>query len=481
MRLKVLLNASTHPLIGVGRLVVMERLSMMLAVDQARPPHERQHRTLSMASFRNLCEATGGISSPGQFLSFLHNAGEVFWNRGRDEHGIILDQAWALEAIYAIYERQRCWTNLQQSRGRFTRQIMGSFLWDKQGYSEDEQKLFVSFMCQSGICFQVSGSERDDTACYIAPDALPQHLDGEHPPPLDSPDATHFFRFGQIAPGFMRALLVRIGNEAGINGTYWRSGFSGYSRKHQTQIRVEEIHDPDQGCGLQLSAKGRDATGLIGSLGKLSESVMQLFNMTPEEPVPHQPEGDPKVDYGPYPDAPKSFFVSYAWSDTENPDRAQIVDEFCGRAEAAGIHIRRDKDEVKFGQSISEFMAKLVEGDRILIVLTEKYLHSVPCMTELYQIWHHTGHDPKEFLSKVRLFTAPDGKIFDPVGRGLIGKYWHDEYERQKPVLDYMGDKDRVAHNQLKRFYTHVPDILELISDTLQPRSLDDLVTYALN
>ncbi|MEP4039216.1 toll/interleukin-1 receptor domain-containing protein [Pseudophaeobacter sp.] len=202
--------------------------------------------------------------------------------------------------------------------------------------------------------------------------------------------------------------------------------------------------------------------------------------MTPKTLAPHQPEGDPKVTYGPDPNAPAKFFVSYAWGDTDNPDRARIVDDFCERAAAEGTLIRRDKNEIAFGNSISEFMDKLVQGDRILIVLTEKYLHSVPCMTELYQIWHHAGHNSGEFFEKVRLFTAEGTEIFDSVGRALIGKHWAKEYDRQKPFLEYMGDKDRVAHNRLQRFYTHVPDILEAIADKLQPRSLDDLVTYAL-
>ena len=469
------------PLIGRGRLAVMQKLRAMLTEDLDRPSAAREHRTLSMAEFHALCERTGGISNPEQFLSFLHNAGEVFWNHRSAEHSIILDQAWALEAIYAIYERQRCWTNLLHSRGRFTRHLMGSFLWDKEGYSDEEQRVFINFMCESGICFQVSGREEDDTAVYIAPDALPEHLDGEQPQPLESPDALHCYWFPDIAPGFMRALLVALGRKAGINGTYWRTGFAGFSRQKQAHIQVEEIYDPDKGNGLRLSAKGRGAMELVGALGKLSETTMQLFNMTPDDPTPKKPEEDHEMDYAPNPDAPKSFFVSYAWGDKDNPNRDQIVDAFCKRAEAEGVHIRRDRDEVMLGQRISEFMAKLVRGDRILIVLSDKYLRSVPCMTELYQIWHYAGHDPAEFLSKVRLFTAPDAKIFDPVGRALIGKHWHDEYERQEPVLAYMGDKDRVAHNQLKRFHTHVPEILELISDILQPRSLDDLVTYALD
>ncbi|MEQ5870213.1 leucine-rich repeat domain-containing protein [Sagittula sp. NFXS13] len=469
------------PLIGAGRLAVVQTLRDMLAADQGRASNERKHRTLSLDAFRDLCETTGGISDPEQFLCFLHNAGEVFWLHSEKQSIVILDQAWALEAIYAIYERQKCWTNLLDSRGRFSRSVMGSFIWDQQGYSEEEQKLFVSFMRQSRICFQVSGGRNDDMAIYIAPDALPDHLGGEHPAPIEAPDAEHSYFFEQVAPGLMRTLLVEIGQQAKVNGTYWRHGFSGYSSIHQARVLIEQSHDPDRGCGLHLSAKGRGAPKLIRVLEQLCEELMNLFQVTPNAPTPNRPEGDSKVSYGADPNAPANFFVSYAWGDTDNPARAQIVDEFCAQAKEKGIYIRRDKDEIDFGQSISEFMEKLVDGDRVLVVLTEKYLHSVACMTELYQIWHHAGHNLERFMSKVRLFTAPDADVFDPVGRALIGKYWHDEYERQKPVLDFMGDQDRVAHNQLKRFHAHVPDILKMISDRLQPRSLEDLITYALD
>jgi len=469
------------PLIGPGRLSVMRKLREMLDEDQFRPTDERLHRVLSMDDFVKLCEAAGGISSPEQFLAFLHNAGEVFWSRSQKESAIILDQAWALEAIYAIYDRRKCWPKLEQSQGRFTRLLMGSFVWDREDYSVEEQKLFLSFMCQAGICFKISGHEGDDTAVYLAPDALPATTDIGHPPPLDSPDAEQTFVFEQIAPGFMRSLLVALGGEAGVHGTYWRTGFAGYEEEHRTRVRFEQILTPDNECALHLVAKGASADKVVKVLGKLTMKVVQLFGMTLKNDAPQQDEKDIQMTFAADPNAPTNFFVSYAWGDKSKPDRAKIVDDFCERAAAKGVQIRRDKDEVQFGQSISEFMEKLVDGDRIFIVLTDKYLRSVPCMTELYQIWHTSGHDREKFKSRVRLFTTPDAKIFTPVDRAKVGKFWQDKYEEEKPLLDYMADADRLAHNQLKRFYTHVPDILVLIADTLQPRNLDDLVGYALD
>ena len=67
------------PLIGKGRLAVMRELQRRREEDRERAAEDKQHRTLTFAAFKTLCETTGGISDPVQFLHFLHNAGQVFW------------------------------------------------------------------------------------------------------------------------------------------------------------------------------------------------------------------------------------------------------------------------------------------------------------------------------------------------------------------------------------------------------------------
>ena len=93
--------------IGKGRAEVKARLEAMRDEDAGRPPAERRHRLMTQAEFVGLCDKAGNISSPGALLDYLHNCGTVFYRQGLFGDRIILDQAWALDAVYAVFDRDR--------------------------------------------------------------------------------------------------------------------------------------------------------------------------------------------------------------------------------------------------------------------------------------------------------------------------------------------------------------------------------------
>jgi hypothetical protein len=82
-------------------------------------------------------------------------------------------------------------------------------------------------------------------------------------------------------------------------------------------------------------------------------------------------------------------FVSYAWGDDtdEGREREAAVDLFCNAAKAKGIAIIRDRAAMAPGDRISEFMARIGRGDRVIVFLSDKYLKSTYCMTELFEVW----------------------------------------------------------------------------------------------
>ncbi|MEH7830590.1 toll/interleukin-1 receptor domain-containing protein, partial [Gemmobacter denitrificans] len=193
---------------------------------------------------------------------------------------------------------------------------------------------------------------------------------------------------------------------------------------------------------------------------------------------------DSTMTAGPDPAKPVSYYVSYAWNDNEDPAAGNIegvVDDLCAKAKKRGIDIHRDKDNITLGGRISEYMAQLARGDRIIVILSDRYLKSRACMLELYEIWIQARAEDATFLEKVRVFTHPDTKIFTPVDRAKVAKHWADLYEEEKPLLDHMGVADRVGHLALKKFAAHVGDILSLVADTLHPRQLDDLLKYSFD
>jgi internalin A len=133
--------------IGPGRAVVKEALEAKLAAGQ---------RLISHRGYPDLCAEVerageGRISSPEFLLEYLHDSGTVFYRKGLFGDQILLDQAWALDAVYAVFDRASQSINkIERNRGRFRRLELAEWVWQKHGVSE--QKLFLSFMQQCGIC-----------------------------------------------------------------------------------------------------------------------------------------------------------------------------------------------------------------------------------------------------------------------------------------------------------------------------------------
>jgi internalin A len=168
-------------LIGHGRLKVKRKLEHLRDKDSALAPEKRKYRTLTQEFFQQLCANAGDISSPEMLLDYLHNAGIVFYKKGLFTERIVLDQGWALDAVYAVFHREKCYRQLRTLRGRFTRSLLEALAW--RDYSVEEQNLFLTLMTSCGVCFVHREGDADEgvEAEYIAPDLLPdrQTISGE--------------------------------------------------------------------------------------------------------------------------------------------------------------------------------------------------------------------------------------------------------------------------------------------------------------
>jgi hypothetical protein len=139
---------------------VRDRLRQMLEEDQKCEPADRQHRLLIRTDFDGLCDKVGGISDKEALLDFLHHNGVMFYRPGLFGGRIILDQNWAMEAIYALFDRKKA-LPLLHGYGRFSRADLEVLpIWrdrttDKPKYTPAEQKVLLGMMESCGICFRV--------------------------------------------------------------------------------------------------------------------------------------------------------------------------------------------------------------------------------------------------------------------------------------------------------------------------------------
>lgn len=484
-----------HPAtIGAGRLRVQHALCAWRDADVCLPPAQRAHRLVSQTEFTTLCEqGKGDVSDPPALLDYLHHAGIVFYRQNLFGNHIILDQGWALDAIYTVFEREKCWRPLRQLHGRFTRSLLASLIWDE--HSEEEQELFLSMMCSCGVAFVHREGDKDQNleTEYIAPDLLPEKADIQ--PQLDekwddsAPFEAASIEYDLLQPGLLRAVVAKIGSIAGINGLYWQGGVCVYEQGTRSRALIEQIAGTDGPAWrgqIHIRTQGPQAPQLLAVLQKQLERdtwnwKLHMTKHTSPKPATEAASADaPALDKLQFTAEPASsirYGVSYGWT----ADSSKLVDDLCQAAEARGITILRDNTTLRLGDRIAPFMQQLAAQDRVFVILSDKYLKSPNCMYELFEIWRNARLNDADFLARVRVYRMPDAEIFSPKARAKIATYWKTQFaeldtEVKQHGADILGAEDFKNYKRMQDFAHHIGDILYVVADTLQPKEFDELV-----
>lgn len=487
--------------IGTGRAKVKEKLEALRDADAGLPPAARQYRTLSQAHFRQLCAAAGGVSSPPHLLEYLHNAGIVFYRSGLFHDQIILDQGWALDAIYAVFHREKCHRWIRRNRGRFTRTDLADWVWGD--HSEGEQALFLSMMQSCGVCFEHRGAAQGLEAEYIAPDLLPARAEValELVQKWDADAATEeaSFTYALLHPGLIRSIIARIGRQAGIAADYWQGGVYVYETGTGSRGMIEaETLDTWRGRIHVQTQRGR-AGDLLQRLCTLVEAENASAGITPLAvaaptggrlgaglQVPGVEAALPApMTFAQEPSPQPEWCVSYAWGDEtpEGRDREAVVDRLCEQAVVQGKTILRDKTALGLGERISKFMRRIGRADRVFVILSDKYLKSPFCMFELSEVWRNCRQEEGEFLEHIRVYTLPCAKIWSVDERLDYAIHWKQRYEKLEAKVkahgyDILGERDSQAFRRMREFSRDVSDILATAADVLQPHDFEELVKY---
>jgi internalin A len=505
------------PPIGAGRLKVRDQLRQMLEEDQKREPAKRQHRLLEREEFDRLCVETGSVSDSNALLDFLHHNGVIFYRPGLFGDRIVLDQNWALEAIYSIFDRKKI-LPLLRGHGHFSRADLEALIWS--GYTPDEQKVFLGMMESCGICFKVRKLS-DDEWEYIAPELLPEWSAAQEQllgrlrdePPISERNARYAF----LHDGILRNYLSKLGAHAGDAAIYWKYGCWFYEQKTRSQVLIESIWDDAEnqiGVGtIRLRAWGRAANNLVETLlqelrnlstgyaPKISGFIRpgaHAFSTSSAsvEPsvilIPHvETEGNDKAENAglrqlqitnrpelPSEGIPK-IFVSFAWGDDSSQEarqRTEIVDRLCETLGQHGWHILRDKTDMRPGDLISGFMKRIGLADHVIVVLSDKYLRSPYCMTELYSIYQRSVGEKEDFLRRIVPLMLDDAQFGTPRERVAYAKYWEAEYLNLKADIDYMSVEDFARYKAMKDWHNRIGDMLAYVNDKLVPHGFDEIV-----
>ncbi|MFN9197409.1 MAG: toll/interleukin-1 receptor domain-containing protein, partial [Planctomycetaceae bacterium] len=172
------------------------------------------------------------------------------------------------------------------------------------------------------------------------------------------------------------------------------------------------------------------------------------------------------------------IFVSFAWGDDQTDagiQRQQAVDELCDQLEEQGFLVRRDSQEIRFGGVISEYMQRLGRSDRVLVILSEKYLRSISCMTELHAIYKRSQGEQVEFLQRVIPVALKDARFSTPEERADHADHWQARMEGLEKRWKSLGKQDLQLLHAMRGWSLDIGDMLAFLNDTLAPRRLEEI------
>jgi internalin A len=501
--------------IGRGRYLVWQQLEAWRQADQLLPAQQRLHRTLSQQDFTHLCEQTGGVRSPEALLRFLHNKGVVFHSPDLFHDRIILDQSWALDAVYAVFERGSTYPLIKANDGRLWPSLLAATVWRE--YEPEAQKLFLSLMGTCGIVFPYRQADADLEleAEYLAPDLLPSRSSPQVIRQLQGrwegsdPSLTLTYNYSFLHGGLVRALLCDLGNHAGDAGVYWRYGAWVYDARQGCIALLEQQMENDRAGSITIRFQGDGSTELADWFQQCLAERNRQFGYADLQPTSSGPLASQALasekrqrldrsDGGEASAAPppelvpapveafhktrREVFISYAWGDDspEGKERQRIVDRLVDalRKNPEPISVRIDRDEMRPGELISAFMDRLAAADRVIVVISAKYLRSEYCMYELFKIYQNCRNKAEDFQRRIIPIIIPDAGLSGRAAFRLMPAiYWKKEEEELEAMiavnLKAIGTNIYIKYRLIGEFARNTSDMIEYLYDQLQPRDYD--------
>jgi internalin A len=175
---------------------------------------------------------------------------------------------------------------------------------------------------------------------------------------------------------------------------------------------------------------------------------------------------------------PRGFYLVCLGDETpEGKIRAQVVDNLYAALEKDGFLPVRDRDQIRPGERISAFIRRLTRADLVVAVISEKYLRSPYCMSEIHSLWQKSQEDADLLAERLVPIVLPGVKIERLRDRAPYMRYWKEQKEELEELFRELGsdlDPGSLREFRLVRdFAQNVDGILRFLQDVFMPRKLE--------
>ncbi|HEY6347301.1 MAG TPA: COR domain-containing protein [Bryobacteraceae bacterium] len=437
-----------------------------------------------------------------QLSGYLHDLGIClhFQDDPTLKHTVILKPSWGTDAVYRVLDD----SGVVAARGRFTREDVRR-IWSEQKYAGMHDEL-LRLMMRFQLCYSL-----DAVRTYIAP----QLLSSEQP----------FYRWDAAAglvvryeyeflpKGVLTRFIVAMHQRIADEKLVWKTGV--VLERDGTQAEVIEEYAQRR---IRVCVSGPDPTGLLATVDDQLERLHRFFPRLRYERYLPCPCAECQQKAEPYafplenllkmarkdqriqcyvsgemidarqliqdvlpgtlrrvetaarmypdvvPDQPEpppvpEVFVSYAWTEESNA----LVDRLQGALGESGIRLLRDRAEVRYKDSIRDFMRRIGQGKCVVVVISERYLKSEYCMFELLEV-----AGAGAFRERIFPVVLADANIYRATGRVGYVRHWEKEKKKLDRELKTVGGENLTKLQEDLNLYAKIRQLFDSITDKLR-------------
>jgi hypothetical protein len=461
---------------------------------------------LSLDEYLSICQQHGFARRDDklQLSGYLHDLGIClhFQDDPLLKNVVVLKPSWGTDAVYRVLDDPE----VIAARGLFTRKQLKR-IWSETKYAGMQDEL-LRLMMKFQLCYALDADQ-----AYIAP----QLLSSEQPTYPWEPTGGLVLRYeyGFLPKGILTRLIVTMHRLIAGGKLAWKTGVV----LERDGSRAEIIEEYSQ-RRIRVRVNGRDAHGLLSIVDEQLERLHASFPRLQYErflPCPcsecreklepygfaldklikmanrdqqiqchesgemvdagrlvreivpgtlrrdehgGEPSGTSRTaTQGSLNSTAPEVFVSYAWND----ESCAIVDRLQRALAEHGIRLARDREEVRYKDSIRDFMRRIGEGKCVVAVISEKYLKSENCMFELVEV-------AKAQSLRERIFpiVLADANVYKATGRIRYVRHWEDEIRELDEALKTVRGDNLTKLQEDLNVYAEIRRLFDGIADTLR-------------
>ncbi|WP_245707068.1 COR domain-containing protein [Thiothrix caldifontis] len=352
-------------------------------------------KSIPFAHFKQLC-IKAGVSHAEWFADYLHKTGVLFYREGAFQDQIILDQNWAINAVYRAFDPNKPHRRrIERMGGRFNGEDASLFWADEE---VNEQEVYVDFMHNCGICYEPKRqqNQRDNKPFakheFIIPALLPLTSKAKTAWGNSRPDDWQLdIEYPFLHRSIIERMILRIGET--YEGEPWRTGIFCETDEGQLLLECEYANKQQSTQGrLHFQLRGCQPERLVYALRKLvSETsphrryqeylskVGAERTLLPEfkdEAMQHPS----KLDASKPADKTIKLFISYSHADEAHKERLEKHLKAISRT----LPLTAWSDRHLFaGEAVDEqIFQQLNTADIVLLLVSPDFINSDYCFTK---------------------------------------------------------------------------------------------------